>query len=143
MTDEPGFTQTIEQVPGTLEKGTTFAGRYRVVEELGTGGMGQEPRHYTLAFHEPAPHRREAVAKPESMVLIEALKAGLPGLIVLPQRIEIARAPPHKTCAQCRTHQPARLRHVDRLEHAFKLHGLVGLKDIAGPLKHARDPERR
>jgi len=34
-------TRTIETTTGELTRGTTFAGRYEVIEELGTGGMGR------------------------------------------------------------------------------------------------------
>jgi serine/threonine protein kinase len=37
----PPFTQTIDTSAGGLARGTLFAGRYEVIEELGEGGMGK------------------------------------------------------------------------------------------------------
>ena len=39
--DRASVTQTLETSTGELTRGTTFAGRYQVIEELGTGGMGK------------------------------------------------------------------------------------------------------
>ena len=35
------FTKTLETSPAELARGTTFAGRYEIIEELGQGGMGR------------------------------------------------------------------------------------------------------
>ena len=35
------FTETIEAPKEELTRGTTFAGRYEIIEELGKGGMGR------------------------------------------------------------------------------------------------------
>lgn len=37
----PLFTETLETLPEELAAGSTFAGRYHIVEELGKGGMGR------------------------------------------------------------------------------------------------------
>jgi serine/threonine-protein kinase len=37
----PLFTETLETPPEELSAGSTFAGRYHIVEELGKGGMGR------------------------------------------------------------------------------------------------------
>jgi eukaryotic-like serine/threonine-protein kinase len=37
----PSVTKTLEVAPAELTTGSTFAGRYQVIEELGTGGMGR------------------------------------------------------------------------------------------------------
>jgi serine/threonine protein kinase len=36
-----GVTETIEGPKEELTRGTTFAGRYEIIEELGKGGMGK------------------------------------------------------------------------------------------------------
>ncbi len=38
---QPSFTQTLETPVEELSTGSTFAGRYRIIEELGRGGMGK------------------------------------------------------------------------------------------------------
>lgn len=38
---QPTFTKTLETNIGELKRGTLFAGRYEVIEELGQGGMGK------------------------------------------------------------------------------------------------------
>ena len=38
--DRASFTRTVETGAGELIRGMTFAGRYEIIEELGTGGMG-------------------------------------------------------------------------------------------------------
>jgi hypothetical protein len=37
----PAFTETMETAREELTTGSTFAGRYQVIEELGHGGMGK------------------------------------------------------------------------------------------------------
>lgn len=37
--DRPSFTKTMDTPPERLTRGTVFAGRYEIIEELGTGGM--------------------------------------------------------------------------------------------------------
>jgi serine/threonine protein kinase len=39
--ERPSFTKTLETSSGELTRGTLFAGRYEVIEELGKGGMGK------------------------------------------------------------------------------------------------------
>ena len=39
--ERPSFTKTFETSAGELTRGTLFAGRYEVIEELGQGGMGK------------------------------------------------------------------------------------------------------
>lgn len=38
---DPSFTKTLETPVSELTRGTTFAGRYEIIEELGSGGMGR------------------------------------------------------------------------------------------------------
>ncbi len=38
---EEATTHTSPHPPDALETGTTFAGRYQIIEELGRGGMGR------------------------------------------------------------------------------------------------------
>lgn len=40
LIEAPEVTKTLETPPQELTRGTTFAGRYEIVEKLGTGGMG-------------------------------------------------------------------------------------------------------
>jgi len=37
----PSLTKTLQTPVKTLTKGSTFAGRYQLIEELGRGGMGK------------------------------------------------------------------------------------------------------
>jgi serine/threonine protein kinase/cytochrome c-type biogenesis protein CcmH/NrfG len=37
----PSFTETMDTSPERLSRGVVFAGRYEIIEELGTGGMGR------------------------------------------------------------------------------------------------------
>ncbi len=39
--EEIPFTKTLETPTEELTRGTTFAGRYEIIEELGKGGMGK------------------------------------------------------------------------------------------------------
>ncbi len=38
---QPSFTKTLETPVEELSTGSTFAGRYQIIEELGKGGMGK------------------------------------------------------------------------------------------------------
>jgi serine/threonine protein kinase len=38
---QPSFTKTLETPLQELARGALFAGRYEIIEELGTGGMGK------------------------------------------------------------------------------------------------------
>ena len=38
---QPAFTETLETPPEEITRGTQFAGRYEIIEELGGGGMGR------------------------------------------------------------------------------------------------------
>jgi hypothetical protein len=54
--DRVSFTRTFETGADELSRGTTFAGRYEIIEELGAGGMGRVYRaHDTKLNEEVAP----------------------------------------------------------------------------------------
>jgi serine/threonine protein kinase/Flp pilus assembly protein TadD len=46
------FTETIEAAKQELNRGTTFAGRYEIIEELGKGGMGRVYRVEDAKLHQ-------------------------------------------------------------------------------------------
>lgn len=45
-------TKTLEKIPDELNRGTTFASRYEVIEELGSGGMGKVYRVFDTKIEE-------------------------------------------------------------------------------------------
>src|SRR5512135_3518472 len=49
---QPSFTRTMEYPKEELTSGSTFAGRYQIVEELGGGGMGKVYRALDKTLNE-------------------------------------------------------------------------------------------
>jgi len=63
-------TKTLEGFEGELERGNVFAGRYEVIEELGSGGMGQVYKVYDKKIKEIVALkliRPELAAKPKTV----------------------------------------------------------------------------
>ena len=52
VTDQVSLTKTIETSSDEFGRGTTFAGRYEIIEELGAGGMGRVFRVYDTKIKE-------------------------------------------------------------------------------------------
>lgn len=66
----PSQTKTLEGLEGELERGNLFAGRYEVIEELGSGGMGKVYKVYDKKIKEIVALkliRPELAAKPKTL----------------------------------------------------------------------------
>ena len=88
----PSFTRTMEMPADELARGTVFAGRYEIIEELGEGGMGKVYRAHDTKLNEEVALK---LIKPE-------IAADKRTVERFHNEIKIARKISHKNV--CRTH---------------------------------------
>jgi len=88
----PSFTRTMEMPADELARGTVFAGRYEIIEELGAGGMGRVYRAHDTKLNEEVALK---LIKPE-------IAADKRTVERFHNEIKIARKISHKNV--CRTH---------------------------------------
>jgi serine/threonine-protein kinase len=86
------FTKTFETTADELSRGMTFAGRYEIIEELGTGGMGKVYRVFDKKLAEEVALK---LIKPE-------IAADKRTVERFQNEIKVARKISHKNV--CRTH---------------------------------------
>ena len=90
--DRASFTRTLETSTDELTRGTVFAGRYEIIEELGAGGMGRVYRAHDTKLNEEVALK---LIKPE-------IAADKKTVERFHNEIKIARRISHKNV--CRTH---------------------------------------
>ena len=89
---EPTATKTLKMPMVELTRGTTFAGRYEIIEELGTGGMGRVYRVLDTKINEEVALK---LLKPEIALARKTIER-------FNNELKIARKVTHKNV--CRMH---------------------------------------